>query len=47
MVTVIYNDLTRLQWVQRLLPWRWSLIPRSSRSCAGWSRWTRAGSDPV
>jgi regulator of sigma E protease len=22
MVTVIYNDLTRLQWVQRLLPWR-------------------------
>ena len=21
-VTVIYNDLTRLQWVQRLLPWR-------------------------
>ncbi len=22
MVTVIYNDLTRIQWVQRLLPWR-------------------------
>jgi regulator of sigma E protease len=22
MVTVIYNDLTRLQWVQGLLPWR-------------------------
>jgi len=22
MVTVIYNDLARLQWVQRLLPWR-------------------------
>ena len=22
MVTVIYNDLTRLQWVQRLLPWQ-------------------------
>jgi regulator of sigma E protease len=22
MVTVIYNDLTRIQWIQRLLPWR-------------------------
>jgi hypothetical protein len=22
MVTVIYNDLTRMQWFQRLLPWR-------------------------
>jgi regulator of sigma E protease len=22
MVTVIYNDLTRVQWIQRLMPWR-------------------------
>jgi regulator of sigma E protease len=22
MVTVIYNDLTRIQWIQKLLPWR-------------------------
>jgi regulator of sigma E protease len=22
MVTVIYNDLTRIQWIQRLMPWR-------------------------
>ena len=22
MVTVIYNDLARIQWVQRLIPWR-------------------------
>src|SRR4029453_11008256 len=28
-VTVIYNDLTRLQWVQRLLPWRSRGIPSS------------------
>ena len=22
MVTVIYNDLTRIQWIERLMPWR-------------------------
>jgi regulator of sigma E protease len=22
MVTVIYNDLTRVQWIERLMPWR-------------------------
>jgi membrane-associated protease RseP (regulator of RpoE activity) len=22
MVTVIYNDLTRFAWIERLLPWR-------------------------
>ena len=22
MVTVIYNDLTRIQWIQKLIPWR-------------------------
>jgi hypothetical protein len=22
MVTVIYNDLTRVEWFQRLMPWR-------------------------
>ena len=22
MVTVIYNDLTRIQWIEALLPWR-------------------------
>ena len=22
MVTVIYNDLTRIQWIERLVPWR-------------------------
>jgi hypothetical protein len=22
MVTVIYNDLTRIQWIQKLMPWR-------------------------
>ena len=22
MVTVIYNDLTRISWIQRLMPWR-------------------------
>jgi hypothetical protein len=22
MVTVIYNDLTRISWVERLMPWR-------------------------
>ena len=22
MVTVIYNDLTRISWIERLLPWR-------------------------
>ena len=22
MVTVIYNDLARIQWIQRLIPWR-------------------------
>ena len=22
MVTVIYNDLTRIAWVERLMPWR-------------------------
>jgi hypothetical protein len=22
MVTVIYNDLTRVQWLERLMPWR-------------------------
>jgi hypothetical protein len=22
MVTVIYNDLARVQWIQRLMPWR-------------------------
>jgi regulator of sigma E protease len=25
MVTVIYNDLTRIAWVERLMPWRWPL----------------------
>ena len=23
MVTVIYNDLTRIQWIERLMPWRY------------------------
>jgi regulator of sigma E protease len=22
MVTVIYNDLTRISWIERLMPWR-------------------------
>jgi hypothetical protein len=22
MVTVIYNDLTRVEWIERLMPWR-------------------------
>jgi len=22
MVTVIYNDLTRIRWIERLMPWR-------------------------
>jgi membrane-associated protease RseP (regulator of RpoE activity) len=22
MVTVIYNDLTRIAWIERLMPWR-------------------------
>ena len=22
MVTVIYNDLARIQWIQKLIPWR-------------------------
>ena len=22
MVTVIYNDLTRIQWISKLMPWR-------------------------
>jgi membrane-associated protease RseP (regulator of RpoE activity) len=22
MVTVIYNDLTRIQWLEKLMPWR-------------------------
>jgi regulator of sigma E protease len=22
MVTVIYNDLTRVQWISKLMPWR-------------------------
>jgi len=22
MVTVIYNDLTRIQWIENLMPWR-------------------------
>jgi hypothetical protein len=22
MVTVIYNDLTRITWIERLMPWR-------------------------
>jgi regulator of sigma E protease len=22
MVTVIYNDLTRIEWIERLMPWR-------------------------
>ena len=22
MVTVIYNDLTRISWIERLIPWR-------------------------
>ena len=22
MVTVIYNDLTRVAWIERLMPWR-------------------------
>jgi hypothetical protein len=22
MVTVIYNDLTRVQWLEKLMPWR-------------------------
>jgi hypothetical protein len=22
MVTVIYNDLTRVTWIERLMPWR-------------------------
>jgi hypothetical protein len=22
MVTVIYNDLTRVEWIGRLMPWR-------------------------
>jgi len=22
MVTVIYNDLTRVQWIEDLMPWR-------------------------
>jgi hypothetical protein len=22
MVTVIYNDLTRIQWIEKLMPWR-------------------------
>jgi hypothetical protein len=22
MVTVIYNDLTRIPWIERLMPWR-------------------------
>ena len=25
MVTVIYNDLTRIAWIERLMPWRWPL----------------------
>jgi hypothetical protein len=22
MVTVVYNDLTRISWIERLMPWR-------------------------
>src|SRR5581483_3772837 len=44
MVTVIYNDLTRISWIERLMPWRESPVtsagPTTCTSLAGGIRET-------
>ena len=35
MVTVIYNDLTRISWIERLMPWRVARARRAGPASAG------------